>query len=176
MKSIKSKAALFITGLLLTALIACSSDDPAPAPPAPPAAVPPVTLADGVTVRAGSDEAEIVSLSERMITGLRTRDIEAFRAGCHPDLQAEASVAQFAAFIEEDRNYPEYGQEVYTDGFTAELYEFREFAPGHIKVKVDWREGADMIDAEIPAFFEKVDGRWYLNNGVCLLRLRGAGM
>ena len=140
--------------------VVAQADAPAP---------PPVTLADGVIVEPGSEEAAIVALSEQIISGIRTRDIAAFRAGCHPDLQAKASLAQFAAYIEEDQNYPGYGQTVYTSGFTVELSDFRQFRDT-ASFKFDWREGENLIGESDQARFEKVEGTWYMTSNPCLLR------
>ena len=166
MRIIKSKAALFIPGLLLIALIACGSDDPAPVPPA---ALPAVTLADGLTVEPGSDEAEIVSLSERMITNLRIRDIEAFRADCDPDVQARYSVDELAALIEEDSNR-DYGQpagvSLYGSEMNLVIHDFRKFRDT-LTIKLDQREGEDVITADLGVLFEKVGGRWYMSSNLC---------
>ncbi len=143
---------VLIPGLLLITLIACGSDDPAPADP------PLVTLADGVTVEPGSDEAEIVSVAERVVSNLRIRDIEAFQADCHPDLQAKVSVAEIAASIEEGAGYE---QEVYTSEYNVVINRFRKSGD---TVTVNWehREGEDVLATDLTQVVEKADGRWYM--------------
>ena len=150
--------------LFVIALTACGSDDPAPA------AVPPVTLADGVTVEPGSDEAEIFSLTERLVLSLRSRDAEALLAECHPDLQAGVSVAEFAALIEEDSTWSGYGQPVFTSEMNFTIHDIRKFRDTGT-VNYEWHEGEDVIRADFAQSLEKVDGRWYMTvMGPCTLR------
>ena len=127
---------LFIPGLLLITIIACGSDDPAPA------AVPPVTLADGVTVEPGSDEAEIVSLTERAISSIRSRDAEALHPDCHPDLQAKISVDELAAAIETFVNLPDHDQPIYTSDFNWLINSIQSFGES-ANINYDWRENED---------------------------------
>ena len=161
---------LLVPGLLLITLIACGGDDTAPA------AGPPVTLADGVTVEPGSDEAEIVSLAERAVANLRSRDIEALRADCHPDLQAKNSVDQLAAAIEEYVNLPYYEQPIYTSEHNwviTGIRMYRETAT----IDWDWREGEEMAYPDNFQTVEKVGEKWYMSSrgGRCAGKGEGGG-
>ena len=155
---------LLIPGLLLITLIACSSDDPAPA------VVPPVTLADGVTAEPGSDEADVVSLIERVVTNLRVRDIKAFQADCHPDWQAKVSVDDLAASIEDESNWAGYGQQVFKSGFNVEILGFEQFRDT-LTVTYMWREGENVIepDLDLGLVLEREDSRWWMTArlGLC---------
>ena len=153
---------LLIPGLLLITLIACGSDDPAPA------VVPPVTLAEGVTVEPGSDEAEIVSLTERALSNLRRRDAVAIHADCHPDLQAKVSVDELAAVIEEYVNLPYHPQPIYTSEHNWVITRFRAFGDS-ATFTYDWREGEEVVDPAMTQTVEKVSDRWYMTsrNGRC---------
>ncbi len=153
---------LLIPGLLLITIFACGGDDAAPA------AVPPVTLADGVTAEPGSDEADVIDLIERAVSSLRIRDIEAFQADCHPDWQAKFSVAELADSIDEESNWPGYGPPVFKSGFTVEILGFNQFRDT-MTINYKWREGEVVIEPDLGLVLERDGGRWYMTArlGLC---------
>ena len=153
-----------IVAVLLVLFLNTDDDEVGESVPAAisaPAAPAPVTLADGFTVEPGSEEAAIVSLTERFVTGLRTRDIEAVYASCHPDLQAKVSVAQIAAYVESDSTHPSYGQTVYTSAMNVVIQDIRRFRDT-ATVRNEHFEGESLIGEGVPLVVEKVNGTWYL--------------
>ena len=153
---------IFAPGLLLITLIACGGDDPAPA------AVPPVSLAEGVHAEPGSEEAMIINLAERAISSLRSRDAEALRAECHPDLQAIVSVDELAVAIELDSNQPGYKQPINTSKHNWVINRIQNYGDS-ATINWDWREGDDVIELDNAQSVEKVGDKWYLTSrkGLC---------
>ncbi len=129
---------------------------------------PPVTFADDVTVEAGTDEADVISLVERVVASLRVRDIAAFQSDCHPDWQAKISVVELAASIEDESNWDGYGQHVFESAFTVEILGFKQFRDT-MTITYKWSEGSVVIEPDLALVLEREDGNWWMTGrlGLC---------
>ena len=121
-----------------------------------------------MTAEPGSDEADVVNLIERVVTNFRVRDIEAFQADCHPDWQAKNSVEELTASIEDESNWPGYGQQVFKSGFAVEILGFDQFRDT-MTINYKWLEDEVVIEPDLGLVLEREDGRWWMTPrlGLC---------
>lgn len=149
----------------IVAAVACGSDDPAPAaaPTAVPAqtatpdALPDVVVA-AVEPEAGSDEAAILELFERVVRTINTEDWDAYVGNCNPT-RPVMSASQVEFFFADNPmtarvelaglNYRNVTFRVFDDGTAITKGDEYSFEEPTIDVQYSWA---------------KVDGQWYFSS------------
>lgn len=158
----RHRSLLVLFAVALLALAACQGSADAQVQPTAQTYVEPVTMAAGFSVDQGTDQAAILEVWERQVAAVQRQDYDAFRADCHPDIQARVTSEQMSKVWAHvlGSNEPA--------SLTVEIMEIRLY-PGGVTANTTMNvsAGGRSIARETVRLNEKVGERWYYSGLGC---------